>query len=119
MISACSKSSDDSGAQASNTGGVSFQLVWQQPSSGAKAAMRTPSFNACNDFALITISATVSNGTTTVSSGSWPCSLHEGLIQGIPAGTNYTVQVNGISSGPTTDDMERPDLGDHRYRQVR
>lgn len=101
MISACSKSSNDSGTPASNTGGVSFQLVWQQPSTGAKAAIRTPSFNACNDFALITISATVSSGTTTVSSGSWPCSLHEGLIVGIPAGTNYTVQVNGISSGPT------------------
>jgi hypothetical protein len=101
MISACSKSSDNSNAPASNTGSVSFQLVWQQPSSGATTARRTPSFNACNDFALITIAATVASGVTTVSSGSWPCSLHEGLIQGIPAGTNYTVQISGISSGPT------------------
>ncbi len=89
------------GAMAPGTGGVAFRLVWQPPLSRAKAQF-TPSFNACVDRAINTIAATVSNGTTTVTSASWPCSAHEGLILTVPAGTNFTVQVNGISSGPTT-----------------
>jgi hypothetical protein len=86
------------------TGGLAFQLTWgQQPSTGAKAAKLklTPQFNACNDFAISTISATVSNGTATVTN-SWPCSAHKGLILGVPAGADYTVSVSGISSGQTT-----------------
>jgi hypothetical protein len=64
-------------------------------------AFLTPSFNACVDYGISTITATVSDGTTTVA-GSWPCSAHEGTMLGVPAGANYTVQVDGISSGPTT-----------------
>ena len=87
------------GGMAPGTGGVAFRLVWQQPLARAKSFL-TPSFNACVDRGIGTIAATVSDGTTTVSA-SWPCSAHEGLILGVPAGTNYTVQVNGISSGAT------------------
>lgn len=113
-FSACSGSSSGGAGQQSGgnpgdpgvimapgTGGVSFQLVWQQPSSGAKAAQFTPSFNSCVDYGIDTITAIVSNGTTTITN-SWPCSLHGGVILGVPAGTNYTVRVDGLSSGPTT-----------------
>lgn len=98
FFSACSGSSTQQSG-GSSTGGISFQLVWQQPSSSAKKL--TPSANACVDHAIDTIAATVSNGTTTVTA-SWPCSEHQGFIFGVPAGTNYTLQINGISSGPTT-----------------
>ena len=109
LFSACSRDSaqqsgvppaGDSGPMAPGTGGVAFRLVWQQRLSRAKALL-TPSFNACVDHGISTIAATVSTGTTTVTSGAWPCSAHEGLILGVPAGANYTVQVNGISSGST------------------
>ena len=86
---------------APGTGGVAFRLAWQQSSSGAKAAQLTPSFNSCVDYGIDTIAATVSNGTTTVTGGPWPCALHEGIVLGIPAGTNYTVLVEAMS-GPTT-----------------
>jgi hypothetical protein len=110
FFSACSGGStqqsadtgDTSVAMPAGTGGVVFRLVWEQtPGSGAKALF-TPPFNACVDHAIDTITAIVSNGTTTITSNSWPCSLHEGLILGVPAGTNFTVQINGLSSGPTT-----------------
>jgi hypothetical protein len=105
MSSACSNRAEESGVpggsggMAPGTGGVAFRLVWQQPLTRAKALL-TPSFNACVDRGIATIAATVSDGTTTVSA-SWPCSAHEGLILGVPAGTSYTVQINGISSGAT------------------
>src|ERR1700690_198102 len=104
MISSCSGGSEQqsgaTGIPVSGTGGVSFRLVWQQPLSGAKAQF-TPSFNACVDNAINTITATVSSGTTTVTSNSWPCSAHGGLISAVPAGTNYSLLINGISSGPS------------------
>ncbi len=112
LLSACSGSggggapqnpgnSIDPSTLPAGTGGISFQVVFQQPSSGLQAHMLTPAFNSCVDYAIGTIAATVSSGTTTVASTSWPCSLHQGLITGVPAGSNYTLKVGGISSGTT------------------
>jgi hypothetical protein len=107
MISSCGHGADESwnpggpGGMPPGTGGVAFRLVWQQPLFRANAQF-TPSFNACVDRRIDTIAATVSDGTTTVTSDSWPCSAHEGLIIAIPSGSNYTVQIIGMSSGPTT-----------------
>jgi Big-like domain-containing protein len=81
-------------------GGISFRLVWQRtPLSGAKARL-SPPFNACVDHGIDTIAATVSNGTVTVTN-SWPCSLHEGVVLGVSAGT-YDVTIDGKASGVTT-----------------
>ena len=109
FFSACSGSgsnaqnsgnSGDTNALPPGTGGISFQLV-MQPASGSGAHILTPAFNSCADYALGTIAATVTSGTATVTSNSWPCALHQGVILGVPAGSNYTVQVKGLSSGPT------------------
>ena len=110
FFSACSGSGGDAqnavnsvdpNTMSPGTGGISFQLVMQHPSSGLKAPELTPAFNSCVDYGIGTIATTVSSGTTTVASNSWPCSLHQGLILGVPAGSNYTVRVNGITSGTT------------------
>ncbi len=82
------------------TGGIAFQLAFQQP--GPTQAMRTPGFNSCVDYGLGTITATVMNGTTTVTSTSWPCALHQGVVTGVPAGSAYTVRVQGLASGTGT-----------------
>ncbi len=110
LLSACSGgSSQQYAASTSNgssggTGGIGFSLVWQQRTTTKVKAMRTPAFNACVDNAIGTITATVSNGTTTVASASFSCAAHQGVIYNVPAGTSMTVQVDGISSGgtPTT-----------------
>ncbi len=83
-----------------SSGGVSFRLLWQQTGSGSKTHF-TPSFNACVDHGIGAIVATVTNATTTITTSSWPCAAHEGRILGIPDGTDYMLQVNGVSSGPT------------------
>ncbi len=108
FFSACSGSGSDAqysgnpNTMPPGTGGVSFQLSFQQSLSGSGVHMLTAAFNTCVDYAISTIAATVSSGTTTVASNSWPCALHQGQILGVPAGSNYTVRVSGISSGQTT-----------------
>ena len=93
-----SVNSDDPATLPAGTGGIGFKVVWQQPGTYSKVLL-TPGFNSCVDYGIGTISATVSSGTTTITTRSWPCSLHQGLITGVPAGSNYTVQVSGLSSG--------------------
>jgi hypothetical protein len=108
VLSACSGSSGQQpaipasspGPQAQGAGDIAFGIVWQRPPSRAKV-LATPSFNACVDYGVGTIAATVSSGATTVASASWPCSAHGGRIPGVPAGTNYTVRIDGLSSGAT------------------
>jgi hypothetical protein len=96
-----SGNSGDPNATPTGTGSITFQAVFQQPSSGSNVHMLTPAFNSCVDYGIGTITATVSSGTTTVASSSWPCSLHQGVVVGVPAGSNYTLKVSGISSGTT------------------
>jgi len=84
------------------TGGITFQVSWQPPlSSSNSQRLMAAAFNSCVDYGIGTISATVSSGTTTITSTSWPCSLHQGTVIGVPAGSNYTLKVGGISSGTT------------------
>src|SRR5208337_3283710 len=96
-----SGSSGGPNAMPAGTGGISFQLV-MQPSSDSTTHILTPAFNSCADYALGTMATTVSSGTTTVTSESFPCTAHQGVILGVPAGSNYTVHVNGLSSGTMT-----------------
>jgi hypothetical protein len=62
-------------------------------------ALRTRSHSV--DYGIETISLTVVSGTTTIASSSWPCSLHQGRVLGVPTGLNYTLQVKALSSGTT------------------
>ncbi len=65
--------------------------------------MLTPQFNACVDYAVDSIAANVyDSANKIVTNASWPCSEHHGLILGVPAGTNYTVQVTGLSATMAT-----------------
>jgi hypothetical protein len=90
------------GAMPPGTGGVSFRLVWQKSLVPGVKALFAPPLNVCVDYAINTITATVTDSGVPIASGSWPCSLHEGQLLGVPAGTNLTVRIDGISSGPTT-----------------
>lgn len=108
LCSACSGGSAQqttSGAASdgalSDTGGIDFRIVFQRASSSGAKTLFTPPANACADYGIATIAAIVSDGAATVAVGSWPCSAHRGAISGVPAGSNYSVTVNGMSSGPT------------------
>ncbi len=107
LLSACSSTGGDvqqSGTAGDpntmppGTGNISFQIVMEQPSSGLQTRMLTPSFNSCVDYGIGTMAATVTSGTTTVASSSWSCSAHQGTITGVPAGSNYAVQLRALSS---------------------
>jgi hypothetical protein len=100
---ACSKgASQPSGAPASGKGGISFRLAWQRPPLSKAQSQFSPAFNACVDHAIDTITAAVydaADNNRFVAGDSWPCSAHEGILFGIPAGMNYAVQVGGRSFG--------------------
>ncbi len=83
---------------APDTGSISFNLELSRPTITSRAAAATSS-DICTDYGIETISAAVLNSSSDiVTSVSWPCSAHEGTITGVPAGSNYTVRLNGIDS---------------------
>lgn len=84
-------------AMPAGTGGITFQIAWQQ--SSARQILMAAAFNSCVDHGIGTISATVLSGATTITSKSFPCALHQGVITGVPAGSNYTLRIDGLSSG--------------------
>ena len=110
FISACSSSgggapqyqgnSVDPSTLPPGTGAITFQIAWQQSSS--RQILMAAAFNSCVDHGIGTISATVLSGSTTITSKSFPCALHQGTVTGVPAGSNYTLRIDGLSSGATT-----------------
>lgn len=102
-FSSCSRGAAQQPAgAAAGTGAISFRLVWQRPPSSKIKSLFSPSFNACVDNGIDTIAATVYDAANNaVISDSWPCSAHQGVLSTVPAGSNYTVKVNGILFGLT------------------
>ncbi len=81
-----------------DTGSLSFKLQLSRPTTTLRVAPAT-SADICTDYGIITINASVLNSSgATVATGSWSCSDHEGTITGVPAGSNYTVRLEGIDS---------------------
>ena len=78
------------------SGSISFGLVWQAPSAYKAKAMFSPGFNACVDYGIDTVAATVYDGSNNViTSDSWPCSAHQGIVTSVRAGSNYRIDVEG------------------------
>jgi len=96
-----SGNSGDPTPMPAGTGGITFQVVWPPSSSGSKQLLIAAAFDSCVDHGIGTISAIVLSGTTTIASKSFPCALHQGLVTGVPAGSNYTLRIDGLSSGTT------------------
>src|SRR3990172_7173527 len=81
-----------------DTGSISFKLQLSRPTTTSRAAAAT-SADICTDYGITTINASVLNSSgATVTSVSWLCSAHEGIITGVTAGSNYTVSLEGIDS---------------------
>src|SRR3990172_1380893 len=80
------------------SGAVNFNIKLSRPLTANLNAYLTGN-NICSDYGIETISAEVLNSSSDiVTSVSWSCSAHEGTITGVPAGSNYTVRLNGIDS---------------------
>ena len=80
------------------SGAVNFNIKLSRPLTANLNAYLTGN-NICSDYGIETISAAVLNSSSDiVTSVSWSCSAHEGTITGVPAGSNYTVRLNGIDS---------------------
>src|SRR3990170_871293 len=94
FMSACGSNQHAS----SDTGSISFKLQLSRPTTIPRAAAAT-SADICEDYGITTINATVLNSSgATVTSVSWPCSAHEGIITGVQVGSDYTVSLEGIDS---------------------
>lgn len=89
------------GEQDANTGGISFNLVWEAPASAAKPNSGKALFapappDACNDYGIATISQRVQNGSgSTVASGDFSCFAHSAILNRVPSGSNYVLIIEG------------------------
>jgi hypothetical protein len=102
LLSACGSGDGGSGTS-SDTGSVSFRLIFEEPASnfpsGARAA-QSPSGDICVDYNIETISIDVFDSSNiAVASDSWPCSDHKGTVNNVPAGSNISLLVDGIVGG--------------------
>src|SRR3972149_7336508 len=94
FITSCGSSSPTT----SDKGSISFNLALKRTTVAPRSSY-LPANDICIDYGITTINATVLNSSgATVTSVSWPCSAHEGTITGVPAGSNYTVRLEGIDS---------------------
>src|SRR4030067_1262294 len=97
LISACGSNSH----QSSDTGSISFNLQLSHPTTMSRAAAAT-SADICTDYGIVYINAKVVNSSgSEVSSGNWLCSVHQGTIEGVPSGADYTVRITGTLTGGT------------------
>ena len=86
---------------ASDTGSISFSLKLERPTSAERIAMASGS-DICIDYGVATITITVLNSAgVSVATGNWECSEHTGTVTDIPAGTNYSVRIDGKDSAGT------------------
>jgi len=94
LLTACGSNPNIS----SESGAVNFNIKLLRPLTANLNAYLTGN-NICSNYGIETISAAVLNSSSDiVTSVSWSCSAHEGTITGVPAGSNYTVRLNGIDS---------------------
>src|SRR3972149_8453451 len=85
----------------SDTGSISFNVELSRPTTMLRAAAAT-SANVCTDYGIVFINAKVVNSSgSEVSSGNWLCSIHQGTIEGVPSGADYTVRITGTLTGGT------------------
>ena len=86
----------------SDTGSISFKLQLSRPTTTSRAAAAT-SADICTDYGIMTINANVANSSgAEVAAKDWPCSAHQGTIEDVPAGADYTIRITGTTTGGTT-----------------
>lgn len=104
MLNACGGGSagTESAPEVSShpTGTVSFDITWQDRMNGDSLhPIQAPGNDVCNDYGINEINCKVYNNTgTIVGSETWPCSEHEGLMSGIPAGSGMWLIIEGLVS---------------------
>ncbi|MDD5434938.1 MAG: Ig-like domain-containing protein, partial [Nitrospira sp.] len=97
LLTACGSNTNTS----SDSGAVSFKIKLARPATANLTSYLTGN-DICIDYGVATVTAIVTDSSgKAVASGSWSCSLHHGTITGIPAGNNYTVNLQGKDSNST------------------
>lgn len=104
LVCACSGSSDSSSSPKQSYGALSLQVDFIPASMDVdrdifrKASAPAP--DICTDYGVDTIAVKVlaADGST-VAETSWACSLHNGKVESIPAGSDYTVICTGSVHG--------------------
>ena len=101
LLSACGSDRSSSSDSSSESGSISFNLVWQNPAiqSNVQPA-QAPSGDVCVDYAIDTVDVEVEDSSNTlVASESWPCAAHQGTISGVPVGSGMTLRIEGTVVG--------------------
>lgn len=87
-----------------DTGSISYKLQLPRPMTASRAAAAT-SADICTDYGIMFINANVmvTSSGEEVAAGSWPCASHEGEMEGVPAGGDYTIRITGTAIGGITE----------------
>ena len=99
LLSACGSGSDSSDETSSDTGSITFSLVWEGATSERSAVYQAAVFD-CAGNGVDTVEATVydQNDNPLMRGGPWNCTDGEGTITGVPVGDNRQVVVFGKDS---------------------
>ncbi|MBI5194424.1 MAG: hypothetical protein HZA08_13440 [Nitrospirae bacterium] len=94
LLTACGSNPNTS----SDSGALTFNIKLARPATAYLTSYLTGN-DICIDYGIATVTAVVKDSSgKTVTSGNWSCSSHQGIITGIPSGTNYTVKLEGKDS---------------------
>ena len=93
---------DSSKDDETNNGNLSFQLAIDRPFDQTRQSAFTADIDICQYFNISTIQATVYNADqTSLATGTWNCSDHQGTLTQVPAGKDYRLVVEGSETGQT------------------
>lgn len=101
LLAACGGGSGESGNN-SETGSISFNLVWQSSTDQRQAGFvrKWPNPDVCVDYAIGAIDVSVLNSSgNEIASANWRCDAHSGTVSSVPAGSGITLTLVGMVGG--------------------
>jgi hypothetical protein len=101
LLCACGGGGDGSSGNSSSDGGsISFRLDWVNPGP-QRVFAKSPSGNVCVDYLIDTVSVNVQHASAADITVSWDCDIpgRTGTIDKVPAGTDYSLTVDGVVAG--------------------
>jgi hypothetical protein len=103
LFSACDGDRSSSGDSSSDTGSISFKLIWQNPAIQRNIqSAKSPSGDVCEDYLIERVAARVYDSSgTEVARDSWPCDTpgHTGTIKNVKTGSGMYLIADGEVAG--------------------
>ncbi len=94
MLSACGDDINSPQDTVPETGTIIFRIALKDASNG-NTVRHANAFTNCSDIDTVSAKVFDQDGNSLKDGGPWPCTDHEGLIKGVPAGTGRMLEIYG------------------------